>query len=845
MACWSKTDLCGPWRVAQYPTDEPDDTAPRTDVTFLPAAVPGAVQYDLVKAGGMLANPFESTEAALGSAWVAKSDWLYQREFSVDLPADDTGRWFLNIDGVDTFSEVWLNGCLIGKTRNNYRLYEFPVDSDIVKASGNLLQIRVQAHHRMLGSKVEAAREKLGHGAEGIEGLLGKSLIRRYQRSFFTNSSLLNIGTGVLGIGINRPVSLSYYADSRVTDCVFRTISAADDKAVCELIVEADGADCCVKAVITDPESGDAVAELQGHTAGGRLTLPVNIANPRLWYPAGYGRAFLYKLKVELIRGDAVVHGVERQIGIKTVRLVTKLPNGRNTFYFQVNGKRIWARGQNTIPLDYIKVYGTQAENRRLFRLLENAHTNLVRIWGGGMLMEDSFYDACDRLGIMLWSEGFLHSNVYPDYDREFVAEYEAECREMLKLVRRHPSLCMVCGGNEQIEGWEEYGWQGKLDRFYGETLFTELLPPIAKELCPDIPYIINSPHGGADCQSPVEGESHNWGNYFNSFKDPLFVSETCWSQESYSRPETLERYMGLRVGDYEGPGWLERWTQRTTRTRIGRLAYSNWPHKDNPSLRRYLHTLELEQALADYNALRQFRLRSPSNNGVIYWSFNKGGPLFQFGCVDYGGVPLMSYYMVSRLYRALSIGLFRDGEELYAAASNQSGQSFEGRAEILHLASDGRVIGKIPFDVKLEDGQSKKVFSCDTLYGEVIDRTGELFAVRLYDVDGALLGEEILLLCPFAEFRQEDRPLQVSAKQTGVDIWELEIEADCVVSLLEIEGNHNILCSDNYFPLVPGTKKMVTVELLEKREEHDLQLELSAVGETCKTTLRICRVDS
>ena len=829
MKMFDNLPLSGGWEVAQYPADAADYDAPElSGLNFIPAEVPGAVQYDLM-AAEKLENPYASTQAAFSAAWVAKNDWLYRKSFRLDeIP--ETRRWFLNIDGVDTFSEIWLNGEMVGETRNNYRYYQFPLADGLLHPNENLIVIRVKAHHRMIFDKITAAA-RLGHDSDDVEGLMGKSLIRRYQRSFFTNSSLLNIGTGVLGIGINRPVSLEYFGVSRITDWVLRTLSLENGAARCELQVQTDGVDCGLRAVITNPQTGEDIAVLDGAVKDGALTLPVEITNPELWWPTGYGKPFLYRLRLELLSGGECIHSLEREVGFKTAELVTKLPNGRNTFHFRVNGKRIWARGQNTIPPDYIKVYGTPEEERRMFRLLENAHTNMIRVWGGGMPAGEAFYSACDRLGIMLWADGFLHSNVYPDYDPGFVEEYAGECRELLKCVRRHVSLCVVCGGNEQIEGWEEFGWQGRIDRFYGETLFTQCMPPISAELCPEIPYIINSPHGGADCQSPVVGDAHNWGNYFNSFKDPLFVSETCWSQESYSRPETLEKRMDMQVDDYSGQGWFSRWTKQTSRTRIGRLAYSGWHHDDNPSLRRYLHTLELEQARADYNALRQFRLRSPSNSGVIYWSFNKGGPLFQFGCVDYCGYPMMSYYVVKRLYQSVAAGLFRDGEDICITVSNQSGGMFKGAAELVHLHSDGREIDRIFTDVTMNDGESGKVFASPELYRTVIDRTREVFFLRLRDDSGNIVDEDILFVCPFFEFVQNDTPVKAWLDKLPDEAWELSIETVCVIRQLEIECNHKHLCSDNYFPMIPGEIKKIRVEILENTCDKPPCLEIRTLG--------------
>jgi len=38
-----------------------------------------------------------------------------------------------------------------------------------------------------------------------------------------------------------------------------------------------------------------------------------------------------------------------------------------------------------------------------LFRSAIEANYNIIRIWGGGMYMDDNFYDLADKYGILIW----------------------------------------------------------------------------------------------------------------------------------------------------------------------------------------------------------------------------------------------------------------------------------------------------------------------------------------------------------------------------------------------------------------------------------------------------------
>jgi beta-mannosidase len=829
------------WQAVQYDASSPDHIMPVEKDGWFPVRVPGAIQYDLA-ALGKIENLYAGTKAAFDCAWVAKSDWLYRGEFDTPAEAASPGTLILRFKGIDTFSELWLNGVFLGDTFNAMRVWDFPLEPGLLVPSGkNVLLARVKAHDRMVADKVEEAKKRLKNGDE-IEGTLGKALIRRYQRSFFNGgSSLLNLGTGVLGIGINREVELLGYPGAWFSDFFYRTEKIEFDGAgealrsrgkiffTLENAGKAGAGERTLKVTVSDAE-GRVAASMEGPVKGGEGEIPLLIDRPGLWWPAGYGEPYLYRIRAELLEDGKTVDRVDRQIGVRTVELVKKDPGGKHTFYFKVNGRKVLIHGQNHIPLDYIKCYAGGEEYDRLFKLLKNQNVNLVRIWGGGVVEEDSYYDRCDKAGMLVWHDMFLHSNTYPDYDPEFVENFMAEAEGILRATRPHPCLALICGGNEQQEGWDEWGWKGSLDRFYGEKLFNELLPPLAAKLCPDLPYIPNSPHGGADCQSPAVGECHNWGNFYNSTKDPLFVTETCWTHESYSRPETLKKYMGLDVDapEWNSLGWPVRWRERTRLGLHNRMPYSSWFSPE--SLRSYLRNLELEQFRADYSALSEYRYRSPSNAGVVYWSFNKGGPLFQFGCVDYGGYPLMSYYAVKRIFKPLGVYAYRDVSDVVVMLSNHSAGTLSLRVEIRHLDKRGRELGRWIRDCEIRAGGLLRAARLEDLYGKVRSRLEETVYVAALR-DGKPVAEDMLFFCPFREYQGEYGPLDVKTEKTAPDTWRIRLSTESPARLVELESNRKMLFTDNYFPLVKGGEKVVEAILLEGSGEGPVELSAGILG--------------
>ena len=820
-------DLADGWQVAEF-ADGPATEGRRPGINpqagWFAAEVPGAVQYDLMRIG-RLASPYASSEAVQAAEWVHQTDWLFRRTFDFDAAAVGDGELFLEVDGIDTFADVWLNDVLLGTTANAYRAYRFPIDASTVKAGKNELLVHIKAHKRMVADMVPEAERRLGPSFKY------KGLIRRYQRSFFAGSSLLNLGGEVLGIGIYKPMRIVVLPQLRIEDVYFETTSISERRAAATVAVAlnaAPAAGTSLSARLVDPDSDAEIAQATVAAGGTVARLELTVDNPRLWWPRGYGAPHRYRLEVELAAGGQVRSRDARMVGLRTSTIRRKEENGRPTFQLVINGVPIHARGHNIVPIDYIKVHGPKAAYQRLMRIICDGNSNIIRIWGGGAIESADFFDMCDGEGIMIWQDFYLHSTTYPDYDERWVAEYRTECEELLRRLRSRPSFVVICGGNEQCEGWDEWGWRGQLDRFYGETLFTEVGREVAGSLTPTLPYVLNSPHGGASCQAPATGDVHNWGNFYNSTKDPLFVTETCWSQESYSRAETLEAVMGLDFDAYAEIGWPEKWSALTGRGLVTRLPYSGGPLVVD-SLRTYLKCLEIEQAMADHHALANLLMHGPSCNGLIYWPLNKGGPLFQFGCVDYSGYPLASYYIVKRLFADVVVTIYRDIEDIRVVAVNRRQSAVAGTLHLSHQSADGTIIKSWQEPVSIAASGRARLANLAGYYREVIDRNAEVMKAALV-VDGESASEETLFFTPLMEFAVKPRTLSASVSRIGKDTWQLDVAADSVVKLFYAEGNQKYLMSDNYFALSPESPRTIIVTLLERMNAEPAVLRLYAM---------------
>jgi beta-mannosidase len=162
----------------------------------------------------------------------------------------------------------------------------------------------------------------------------------------------------------------------------------------------------------------------------------VRVDRPELWWPNGMGQQRLYTV---------CVGGREVTVGFRTIEL-------RDDYMLVVNGETAEIRGWNWVPIDALYGVPRREKLAHLLSLAARSGANLLRVWGGGLIETDEFYDHCDRLGLLVWQEFSQSSSGMeskPSDDPAFLELMERDAREIVPRLRHHPSLAIWCGGNE------------------------------------------------------------------------------------------------------------------------------------------------------------------------------------------------------------------------------------------------------------------------------------------------------------------------------------------------------------------------------------------------------------
>lgn len=398
-----------------------------------------------------------------------KKPYWYKTSFKV--PSSDKGRHFqLIFKGINYRAAVWVNGVQIADSSDMsgmFAQYSLDVTKNIKAGEANGLAVKIYPLDYP-GLPATEQLEALGDFYEngGPTGDIGKNV-----------TMLCSVGWDWMppvrdrNMGIWLPVYLRTTGDVTIAEPkIVTNLPALPDttKADVSLTVNllnhkttaADG-----KLVVTISPGNFTGTNVQFSKsikiqAGaresveltGRNTPELNFRNPSLWWPNGYGKPNLYRIRLQYADNNGVSDDTTFMFGIRTVS--TKGVDVKGSFRrdFYVNGERIHITGGAWVPDLMLNRDSLRYDYE--MHLCRNSNINLVRIWGGGVTPCDEFWEAADRYGLLVWSDFWVTGDTQgefkgsPDWPLE-AGVFIKNMKSTILRIRNHPSLMVWTGGNE------------------------------------------------------------------------------------------------------------------------------------------------------------------------------------------------------------------------------------------------------------------------------------------------------------------------------------------------------------------------------------------------------------
>ena len=751
------------------------------------ATVPGSVHTDLLSAG-LIVDPYLGDHERL-VAWIGSTNWRYSTTF--EWVVGDQERVDLVFHGLDTVASVRLNGVTVLESFNMHRVYRIPVQDALLEGV-NTLVIDFAA------PVPYADRMSLELGYRPHVNFHPYNSIRKMACNFGWDW-----GPDVATVGIWRPVELHSWSTARVFN-VRPITSVAGESGM--LTVQADvessgGAPLVLRATIDD-------RSVEVPVTGDSATLVIQLENIRRWWPHGFGEQALYEVVVEVLLGGRVVDRWNGRVGFRSVRLDT-LPDEHGTsMTFVVNDVSIFVRGANWIPDDaFVHRVSRERYGQRISQAI-SANINLLRVWGGGIFESDDFYELCDELGVLVWQDFLFACAAYAE-EEPMYSEVEAEARENIVRLMPHASLILWNGSNENLWGYYDWNWQGRLgDRTWGAGYYEKLLPALLAELDPLRPYTPSSPWSpgieGHHPNDPAHGSMHIWDLWnqrdYEDYRSyaPRFVAEFGW--QGPPTWSTITESISDDPLTPESPGMLVHQKAANGNDKLTDGLVRHLPLPDD--IEDWHWAMSLNQATAVAVGIEHLRSLSPLCSGSIVWQLNDCWPVTSWAAIDGYGRAKPLLYAIAHSYadRLVTIQPREDG--LVVVLVNDHPNDWSGELRLARFDFSGSELASMSVFVDLGSRQTETisipldVATCreperETIVATVGHLRGMWFFAQYRD---SQLGE------PQLTTRAERTP-------TG---YRVSVEAGSVVRDLAIlvdKVDPNAVVDDMLVTLLPGEK--------------------------------------
>lgn len=631
------------------------------DASLLPAEgihaqIPGSVYHALLQKG-LIPDPYYR-DNELQLLPLMENDFSFEQSFIPKEELFSCDRVILRFDGIDTLADIYINGNCLGSAWNMHRIWEYDVLSLLVPGENTL---KVVLHSPT--QYIRQENEKVYTGGTP-DAMAGFPHLRKAHCMFGWDW-----GPRLPDAGIFRDVSLLGIKEGRIQS-VYITQNHESGLVTLDLLADLEQvnptASISLAVTITDPKGHSVTKEF----LPGERRCSIEIKDPMLWYPRGYGQQPLYLVVVTALSESGETLDVwTRKIGLRTISVNMDRDTWGNRFAHEVNGIQIFAMGADYIPEDNLLSRVTRERTRRLLHDAAAANHNCIRVWGGGYYPDDWFYDLCDELGLLVWQD-FMFACASYELDDDFEENISEEIIDNVRRIRHHPCLGLWCGNNEMESQTIQEDWTPSIKQKCDYIkLFEYIIPKLLKKEDPAAFYWPSSPSSGGNYDNPCDenrGDTHYWdvwhGNkpfteyrkfYFRYLSEFGFQSFPCLKTvESFTLPD--ERNIFSRTMEMH---------QRNCAANGKIMNYLSATYLFPKDFENMLYASQLLQADAIRYGVEHFRRHRGRCMGTIVWQLNDVWPVASWSSIDYYGRWKALHYAEKKMFAPVLISCEEIGE--------------------------------------------------------------------------------------------------------------------------------------------------------------------------------------
>jgi beta-galactosidase len=363
----------------------------------------------------------DGTKASKGSFSMAGGDYArgsgwYRRTLRFD-PAWQGRRVYVQFDGANRRTDVFLNGRLVGTHLGGNARFRFDLTDRLKPGADNVLAVKVNNEDN---------------------GIAPHSGDFTFFGGLYRDVALL-VTDAVQIETMDHASPGVYLQQTRVTaekaDVLVRVLLANHGAAAEAVTVRAVISDATGKTIQTATVTASLVADGRG-----QVTMPVALTQPHLWN--GRADPYLYTARVEVSTGGSVRDAVEQPLGLRFYSVDPQRGFLLNGQYLDLRGV---SRHQDRIDKGWAISPDDEREDMALITemgctAIRVAHYQQSPLW----------YQLADQQGLVLWAEIPFVDEALPG--EAFFNNALDQMRDLIRQNYNHPAICFWGCGNENFD---------------------------------------------------------------------------------------------------------------------------------------------------------------------------------------------------------------------------------------------------------------------------------------------------------------------------------------------------------------------------------------------------------
>lgn len=723
-------------------------------------------------------------------------------EFSTEFECSDellaAERKILSFGGIDTVSEIFVNGVKVGESDNMHCALKIDISGVIKKH--NMLTVKITSPMKII-AQMQQNRPLWGVAST----MAGYPHMRKAHCMFGWDW-----GPKLPDMGIWRSVELTAVSGALITDTRISQQHSENFVNV-DIFVNSDFEFCRFKVTITSPDGEIFTAESNANAASASVS--IGISDPQLWWANGLGKQPLYNVVTEIFDKNGVKTDEKRErIGLRTLIISRDKDEWGEDFCFKLNGEKVFAMGANYIPEDQLIARRTEKRTRRLLEDCAAANYNTIRVSGGGFYPDDWFYDICDELGLIVWQDFMFACSAYL-LTKTFEKSVREEVRQNVLRLRNHASLGLWCGNNEIESAWEGWGLpddpQAKADYL---TIFEEIIPQILAETDPETSYHPSSPSSGGgfkQSSSNHAGDMHYWDIWHNlkpieDFRKYYYRFCSEYGFESVPALKTMLTIADPARGDLDLMSPVMEAHQKCEQGNEKLMFYLAQMVRYPYDFAQLIYSSQLLQADCIRSSVEHMRRARGRCMGSLYWQANDSNPVISWSSIDYFGRWKALHYYAKRFYAPVLLSL--DDSDISALKFNISNETLSAISGEVHWYlrdNESKILDSGHFSASVNAMSACDFAPVDLskLLSTEHDKRTRYIEYRL-ETGGKTVSRGSTLFARPKTFEFIRPNVEISAEDIG-DSWEITLKSDVFTKSVCLDFTDcDAVFDDNWFDI-------------------------------------------